>query len=896
MKRLGVILAGTVLAIGLFGGFSAPTHVSAQSTQASTDKANYLKNFGIDLFDKQITLLRNSSGDGSEKFKKDVEASIKLTQYAKSVFIGSYNADIQEKSTFSSALKNTPEEAYTASANAAAYAVEHPEQANTKYGDRALVLTPEEVTSANDLKGFFRGTSFNTKFAQLLRVSTPPDFKDLRPPEEIAKNPTPVLSNAEKEVAATVASDADASTSKCLWYSWTVGDCVSEFTVWFIKKVFLNIAGWMLWLTANIFNYSIQIGILQFKDWAPETLYPIWVLVRQILSLVIVFVGLYLGFMYILGKEEKFSHYMPWVVVFALFVNFSYPLTRTAIDISNIVSLKIYASTLGDGALVKNPDQNSTAGGIIVNRLGLYGLAASATKVNETDGKGNNTLLKGINSIPGALAVVIFIAYAAYIFLVASGIMIMRTASLVFLTIASPLLLVDSVIPLLGEHAMKLRKFFLEQLIVAPVFMIMLSITLQFLEIFSSSGVIKINGIGDVGSNGQGTIITLFNITMMLIMLHITLKVTRRFAGDIGNFAGDALGKFGKFAGGAVGGFALGAATGGVGLLARSSIGRGAASMTQEGGRLDRWQTKNGVTGAVGRRMFNFTDSIAKSSFDARNTSVVQTRASKLGLSSGMGAGVKKGYQELQEDRAGRRLETRDRVIKRALNLGKNKKEAEQEGDKYIKQEMESKVGSRFLGTYGNKKLETTLSEQDKTREKEFNTLYSRYQARSKPEDKKKYLADFVDNEDMRQKILTKEQEDLATKTPEATPSATEPTNTPVAAKQWDNGIDFTTETPQPNSTQQETPLAEKSTTPAETTGKAQPNTKASSSTSPAPSYSNAMSTGATTLNGTPTQTVIPNPKTTNLTEVFAKKKTQAAGGAGTSPKKEAKPQEAVAA
>jgi hypothetical protein len=355
----------------------------------------------------------------------------------------------------------------------------------------------------------------------------------------------------------------------------------------------------------------------------------------------------------------------------------------------------------------------------------------------------------------------------------------MRTVSLIFITIASPFLLIDSVIPLLGEKAKELRKIFIDQLLVAPVFMIMFALTTKFLEVFQN--VKKVN-------LGDATVVEFFNMTIMLIMLHVMIKVTKSIAGKSAEFMSGALGT--------VGGFAGGMALGGAGLLARGTVGRGAAALTQQGGLIDRWQTKNGVNGAIGRRVMSFTDSIAKSSFDARNTSIVQKQAQKLGLSSGMGAGVKKGYQEIQEDRAGRRFETRERVIKRAIGAGKSKQEAEQAGNEYLKREMQSTTGSRFLGTYGKEKINTVITEKEESAKKEFENTYRKYSNQTSPENKRKFLAD-IDDADLRKKIEEKEKEDLSTTKPEASQSTNQtelkPADIPVNTKQLDNGIDFTT-------------------------------------------------------------------------------------------------------
>jgi hypothetical protein len=136
--------------------------------------------------------------------------------------------------------------------------------------------------------------------------------------------------------------------AKCEIFAISLIGCVDVLVTYLIKNTLLQFAGFLLWLSTNLLNYIVIYGILQFGTWAPDAFYPLWQLMRQIISMFVVFSGLYLGFMYIINKQDTFKKYLPWVVVFALFVNFSYPLTRAAIDVSNIISLNIYASAVND--------------------------------------------------------------------------------------------------------------------------------------------------------------------------------------------------------------------------------------------------------------------------------------------------------------------------------------------------------------------------------------------------------------------------------------------------------------------------------------------------------------------------------------------------------------------
>jgi hypothetical protein len=81
---------------------------------------------------------------------------------------------------------------------------------------------------------------------------------------------------------------------------------------------------------------------------------------------------------------------------------------------------------------------------------------------------------------------------------------------------------------------------------------------------------------------------------------------------------------------GKVGGFGLGMATGGAGFLARGTLGRAAAVA-----RDSKWVTNN-QDSFIGRRAYNLTNSMANSTFDARNSDVVAGGMKKAGLDSGL--------------------------------------------------------------------------------------------------------------------------------------------------------------------------------------------------------------------------------------------------------------------
>ena len=632
MKSLRVFVCILVVMVSFFGGFSTTETVSAQGSSVSAPASKSdLQNKADTLFSDFISQLQAKQADSKLVPALKNASPARITEYVKN------NEELIKiirtgQSTFSR-LFSSPQ---TTSTNI--------------YGDftAALNAAQEQIASLERAKRLSSDPAISVELRRLYGFGGSGGLINDLAQERQDELKEAGQGNAAGETQNAAGTQRGAQVKEklkdvcSLWpQDFDLTNCIDKTIAWLIKNTLLQIAGFLVWLTANMFNYAVQIGILNFSIWAPDALYPIWMIIRQIVSLIIVFMGLYLGLLYILGDEKgRFEKYIPWVIIFGLFVNFSYPLTRTAIDISNIVSLNIYAASVGGDTLTTNLSNvvplfssQESAGALIMTKLGLQGLIGSAVN-NEQP----SNIIGAVNSIPGALMAVAFTLYAAYIFFMVTAIIAIRTAALVFITVASPLLLVDAVLPVLGEKAQQLRKIFFEQLIVGPVFMIMFALTLKFLDVFSFISNQSLTGLS--GATSGSTIVTFFNLLMMLIMLHVMITVTKKVSGDLGNFATSAMGK--------VGGFGLGVASGGVGMLARKGLG-GLAMKARESG----W-VKNNQDSIIGRRVYDMSNSLANSTFDLRNSNAIAGGMQRAGFGKGLlgmggmgqGTGLKVGYEK----------------------------------------------------------------------------------------------------------------------------------------------------------------------------------------------------------------------------------------------------------
>ena len=646
MKRLGVFVSILMLTIGLFGGFLGAEKATAQVTDCNT-----------------ITneTQREACLNANQVTKADFNAIVqKILNVLKKI----PNVDPQLD-----VWKNFPKQNLQYAADTVFNQKNYSTTA-TKSEIEVLILqkyaaflTEEQQEETSKILPF-RDDNYVRKIAayqnEVSLLLTQAQIAVRKESGAITENQaltanSEALASAEK-TGAIVQNSIIAAKESCSFSvagETNVGACISQGFTWFVKTILLNLAAYLFSLAANMLNLAVQIGIFDFAKWASSSLYPLWIIVRQIISLIIVFVGLYLGFLYILGNDTKFGRYLPWVVAFGLFVNFSYPLSRTAIDISNIVSLNLYTNSVGGDVFL--PDTSTikdrkTPGTIMLGKLGIQNLVNDTLKV-PTAKTSNDSL----NTPYGAVVAVAVVGYAAYIFFVATFIMVIRTLTLIFITVLSPLLLVDAVLPVLGNKAKELRGLFLNQLIVGPIFMLMLALTFKFLDIFSlSTGTGSFDALASGGSGTADSVKTVFSLLMMLGMLHITLKVTRSFSGEVGKVGSEMLGT--------VGGFGLGVASGGMGLIGRKTIGAGALKLKES-----EWVQKNQHT-PWGRMVHGASNSLANSTFNLNNSSVVAGGVKKLGMgiSSGMGSasvGPKVGFEAAADERA-KKIAERSQKIK----------------------------------------------------------------------------------------------------------------------------------------------------------------------------------------------------------------------------------------
>ncbi len=365
---------------------------------------------------------------------------------------------------------------------------------------------------------------------------------------------------------------------------------------------FLRIAG-------AIFDYSLDWSLNFSKILAQVPVVDIgWKVLRDIANIVFIFIALWSGISITLGiNAEKAWGLLAQMVLVALFINFSLFITKTVIDASNIAALHFYRLMVADPGGDTLPQHNVSEA--FMNGLKLQTLYNSQAIGKDTN-YGGSVLQTGqqksqlnwwnitLISIFGS----IFMLIAAFVFLAAAIMFVIRTVTLMMLMLLSPLAFVAWLLPgaqgLASEwwHKLWSQSFF------APLYMALAYVVVATIQSNAFSTYLRdASFAAALTSNGAapGSMGIIFNFVIMSALLIGCLLVAQKL-GATGS--GMMMKVGGKLAGM------------GTGLVKAGTVGfAGSLGAKYLGGLGKTLKDRNtGATGVMGRAAFRFGDQLQK--------------------------------------------------------------------------------------------------------------------------------------------------------------------------------------------------------------------------------------------------------------------------------------------
>ena len=412
-------------------------------------------------------------------------------------------------------------------------------------------------------------------------------------------------------------------------------------------------------------------------------------MVRDLCAFIAVFLFLVSCFYMVIGKGVEVRKYIVKILIFAVMINFSFPISKAILDFSNIFALNIY------GSVTDYKYKENAKNGVLWDDYGLSYQIAQVIGLQEPvtqsgDVNPNTSVLTGIDGTFTILGLIVMIMALAVVFAQATALFMTRTALMFLAIITSPIMFMGGILP--GNSPINIaidwwiKKFF-GGAFLAPVMIINLALALQMMRFTMSLP-------ASAGFLPGGD--SLIKLVMMMLTIVIFQKAVEYSAKML-----DGIGEKAAAIGGRVGGkmmsagFARPAAA-----ITRSTLGRGVSALmdrsTKSGGWLSQTSTRNGPIGNMARATLKTIDTgnqrLRNSSMNALGGAVKMASFGKIDNIVTEQGGIERDILEKEKNQVERQQRVEDNKAARNATLAeKTAKDSNEAFDKAERLKAESK-------------------------------------------------------------------------------------------------------------------------------------------------------------------------------------------------------------
>ncbi|MDD2766817.1 MAG: hypothetical protein PHH40_03580 [Candidatus Moranbacteria bacterium] len=282
---------------------------------------------------------------------------------------------------------------------------------------------------------------------------------------------------------------------------------------WLLYGIFVTL-GLLTSLAITIFEWAIDPKDVAVLFGNPG-IYESWKFIRDFFNLFFILVLLYTAFTLVFQVSKDFKKALLSIVLAALFINFSYPVSRALIDMTN-VPMYFFANQM----MASNPGAGSGTG--------LFGSALTATSLE-------TTLLpnKQDSNISRLLIAIVFLFIFSITLLVLSIMFVIRLVALVVLVIFSPVGFAVSIIPGLEKYSGMWWDNFWKYAFFGPAAMLMLLVSVRLFsslgngsEVFANMKTVA----GNVVGVDQSFFASMALFSIPIIMLWFTMGLAKSFS------------------------------------------------------------------------------------------------------------------------------------------------------------------------------------------------------------------------------------------------------------------------------------------------------------------------------------------------------------------------------
>ncbi len=276
-----------------------------------------------------------------------------------------------------------------------------------------------------------------------------------------------------------------------------------------ILRLILKLDGALLYSADNLFKWIIVPSHMTAVMDNP-TVYTMWRFVRDFFNTTLIMILLFSAFATIFQASTNYNYKKVLInlIIMALLVNFSYPIARFIIDMSNIFMYGFLNQLGGDGSFWN-----------IVEKSGILGI------INGAEGKTADSYF--------LLAAVIFTFMFAITMLTIAVLLVIRTIALTIFIIFSPIAFLGSTLPGtdLANAASGWWKEFMKYCFAGPIMIFMLVLANRMMiAVADSAGGLKLSADGGTLSSSVSSI-SFFVLPLVILWIGIERAQSSGIAG-----------------------------------------------------------------------------------------------------------------------------------------------------------------------------------------------------------------------------------------------------------------------------------------------------------------------------------------------------------------------------
>lgn len=410
----------------------------------------------------------------------------------------------------------------------------------------------------------------------------------------------------------------------------------------------MSLFAWLVGVAALALDWSVYYSIVDMGTYIHglTAIGTTWRILRDVTNILLIFGFLLIGISLILDQEwyGGWKKLLPRLLIVAVLLNFSLFISEGIIDVSNLFATQFFAQI--NGGHIPEPVDGKDKILQAITDEGISNKIMSVVGLQTIYGDTQKSSYKLRGDAPwyiGFFGILLFMVVAFVMFSLAF-MFIARFVALILLLLLSPVGFMGWAFPEMEYRAGQWRKNFGEQVVTAPMLLLLLYIALALITDANFLPGFGVNSAGNSGaitgfiqnSNLAGFAGYLLSFSVAIGLLFIVIIKGR----NMGAFGASAATKWATRLTGA------GLVAGGIGWLGRNPAGWAGNRVAKK---IRGSALSQGRAGFIGRGIADRFDKVGGASFDVRNTKALNKIQGLAGFDAGQGQ--KGGYKAESEER-----------------------------------------------------------------------------------------------------------------------------------------------------------------------------------------------------------------------------------------------------